>query len=74
MDPEEADLFYVPLYSTCYRSIRIGATRMSLKDRRGKPLLAGRGKSTDEETFNLFFSAIDYISKEAPYWNRQVRS
>lgn len=71
MDPEDADLFYVPLYSTCYRSIRIGATRMSLKNRRGKPLLAGRGKSIEEETFDLFFSAIDHISKEAPYWHRQ---
>lgn len=40
-DPEEADLFYVPIYMSCYRSLQQYAARVKLKDRVG--ILRGRG-------------------------------
>ena len=40
-DPAEADLFYVPVYMSCYRSLQQHAARVKLRDRVG--ILRGRG-------------------------------
>jgi len=68
-NPEEADLFFVPLYTSCFRSIRVSVAARRLKDREG--MLRGRGTSVEEDQFHFLFSALDYLKDDAPYWKRQ---
>ena len=70
MNPDEADLFFVPLYTSCFRSIRVSVAARRLKDREG--ILRGRGSSVEEDQFHFLFSALDYLKDVQPYWNRQV--
>eukprot|EP00039_Didymoeca_costata_P014184 m.226521 g.226521 ORF g.226521 m.226521 type:complete len:486 (-) comp15965_c0_seq7:4886-6343(-) len=69
MDPEEADYFFVPLYTSCFRAVRVNVASRRLKEREG--ILRGRGSSVEEDQFHFLFSALDYIADEMPYWKRQ---
>jgi hypothetical protein len=68
-NPEEADLFYVPVYMTCYRSLLQYAARVKLRDRVG--ILRGRGLSVEQTLFEFFHSLLDFLKDEYPYWDRQ---
>jgi hypothetical protein len=70
MDPEAANLFYLPIYTSCFRSVRVHYASRSLKERDGT-LLRGRGSTVEEDLFHFVFSAIDYVAQEYPYWHRQ---
>ena len=58
-DPEEADFFYVPVYSDCYR--------MLMDDRPGHSTeFAFRGLGV----MQMLMAAHGYVSQTFPYWNR----
>lgn len=70
LDPKEANLFFVPIYTSCFRAVRVHVNSRKLKDRDGT-VLRGRGTTVEEDMFHFVYSALDYISQEFPYWNQQ---
>lgn len=70
MDPEEADLFYVPLYASCYRSVLTGGRKLKASDPRRELLPLTRLKlgSTNAALAQYLYSAMDYIRDvKTPY-------
>ena len=71
MDPEEADLFYVPLYASCYRSVVTGGRKLKASDprRQLQPLKwALKFGPTNAALVQYLYSAIDYIRDvDTPY-------
>ena len=79
MVPEEADLFYVPLYASCYRSVLTGSRRRPSKlasnpkrELLPPPLKGLKLGSTNAALVQYLYSAMDYIRDETPYVPRHV--
>ena len=70
LDPKEANLFFVPIYTSCFRAVRVHVNSRKLKDRDGT-ILRGRGTTVEEDMFHFVYSALDYISQEFPFWKLQ---
>ncbi|KAG1665166.1 hypothetical protein FOA52_005547 [Chlamydomonas sp. UWO 241] len=61
-DPEEADFFYVPVYSACYF--------WPIHGHADYPLYPGPGHQRPMQAANLLLDAKRHIERTYPFWNR----